>query len=280
LRRAMNQLLTGALTVERVQVAIAGLPTHLHGVRLVQMSDFHFDEVRLSKKMLAQAIATSNAAEPDLVVLTGDYVTDDPIWIHALAPWLQQLQSRSGVYAVLGNHDLHYRRSRSEITEALSNAGVQVLWNQVAYPLGSQLALVGLADYWSSEFDPEPVITSIPERIPRIVLSHNPDSAELLQQWRVDLQISGHTHGGQVVVPGVGNISPLISSLYDKMPRRMKPFFPLMKECHHVMRHWEWALGMHRIGDNYLYVNRGLGTYLPGRLCCPPEVTILTLVSH
>ena len=273
----MHRLLTGPLTVERLQLAIADLPPSLQGTTLTQFSDFHFDGIRLSERMLAAAIEASNELEPDLVVLTGDFVTDDPAAIHHLIPWLKTLESRSGIYAVLGNHDICYRRSRPEVTKALTSIGIQVLWNEVAYPLGAGLALVGLADFWSAAFNPLPVMRAIESSIPRLVLSHNPDTAIPLQKWRVDLQLSGHTHGGQVVLPGIGNVSQLISETYSKLPRQTRQFVPWMKECHRVSQHWEWAQGLHNVGANRLYVNRGLGTYLPGRLFCPPEVTAITL---
>jgi predicted MPP superfamily phosphohydrolase len=275
----MHRLLTGPLSIERVQVQIADLPNSLKGLTLVQLSDLHFDGLRLSNTLLHQAIAASNAAEPDLVLLTGDLVTSDPDWIYRLVPWLKRLSSRYGVYVALGNHDNCYRRSRPEITRALTDAGIRVLWNQIAYPVGKELPLVGLADYWSSDFSPASVMGQLDPGIPRIVLSHNPDSAEYLQDWRVDLQLSGHTHGGQVIIPGIGNLSHHIASLYGTMPKRLKRYFPWMKECYRVAQHWEWAQGLHHVGNNLLYVNRGLGTYLPGRLFCPPEVTILTLIS-
>lgn len=276
--RMMHKLLTGALTVEHLRVAIADLPTHLKGLRLVQLSDFHFDGIRLSPKLLNEAIAATNAAQPDLVVMTGDFVTDDPAPIHNLAQRLTALKSQSGIYAVLGNHDIRYRHSHQEVASALEHHNIRVLWNQIAYPVGKELAIVGLADYWSSEFRPAPVFQQLDPATPRIVLSHNPDTAEMLQKWRIDLQLSGHTHGGQVCVPGVGNMAHHISEFYRNLPQQVKQYVPLLKECARTMKHWEWAQGLHIVGDNQLYVNRGLGTYLPGRLWCPPEVTVITLV--
>src|SRR5579883_2339842 len=99
----MHRLLTGPLTVERLPVAIAGLPADLKGITITQFSDFHFDGIRLSERLLSQAIEASNLLEPDLVVLTGDFVTADPAAIHNLLPWLKALQSRAGIFAVLGN---------------------------------------------------------------------------------------------------------------------------------------------------------------------------------
>lgn len=275
----MHWLLTGALSVERVSVAIADLPEPLRGLRLVQLSDLHYDGVRLSEELLAQAIAASNQAEPDLVLITGDLVTDNPTPIHPLVHRLKQLQSRAGIYVALGNHDNRKRSARKEIMQALENAGIEVLWNRIAYPFGADLALIGLADFWSSQFNPAPVMTQVDEAIPRIVLSHNPDTAEILRKWRIDLQLSGHTHGGQIVLPGLGNASEWYDIVHQSIPKSVRRKIPFLKKNRKVVQHWEWAQGLHRVGTNTLYVNRGLGTYFPGRFFCPPEVTVITLTA-
>lgn len=279
----MHWLLTGKLSVEKLTVKIPGLPASLQGTRLVQMSDFHYDGLRLSEQLLAKAIRTCNQIKPDLILLTGDYVTDNPDPINQLVLRLKYLQSPRGIYAVLGNHDIHYSHSRTEITNALTRVGIKVLWNEIAYPLGKQLPLVGLADHWSGEFKPAPVMNQIDIRTPRIVLSHNPDTAKILQiqKWRVDLQLSGHTHGGHIVIPGLGSVATIYQNILTLIPRNLQSRMPFTKsEIFNVVKNWQWAKGFHQVGSNQLYVNRGLGTYFPGRFCCRPEITLITLVSH
>ncbi|MBE9166273.1 metallophosphoesterase [Pleurocapsales cyanobacterium LEGE 06147] len=272
----MRLIINEPLKIERLIVAIADLPSSLSGTKLVQLSDLHYDGVRLSEKLLAEAIDISNEENPDLILLTGDFITDDPTPIERLALRLKRLNARAGIYACLGNHDLF----RERIINAFSQVGIKVLWNEIAYPLGEELAIVGLADFWSLEFEPEPVFTHIDSHLPRIVLSHNPDSAEILQKWRVDLQLSGHTHGGQVVIPGYGPAPILLQDLRRRTPKFLRNFLPFFKKCSPVVKYWQWSEGWHQVGKNQLYINRGLGTYAPGRFLCPPEVTVITLESR
>lgn len=289
----MHPWRTGALSVEHLTIPIAGLSPALQGQVIVQLSDFHEDGLRLSARLLEQTIAQVNQIQPDLIVLTGDYVTDDPSPIHHLAQELRQLQSRAGIYAILGNHDLCRPNSHEQIVKALTSAKIHVLWDQIVFPLGKDLAFVGLRDYWSPRFRPAPIMNQLQADMPRIVLVHNPDSAYSLRKWRVDLQISGHTHGGQIILPGVGPVVAQIKWLRQRLPKSWRR---LLNRCgDRTVQYWEWAQGLHVVrqiadsgdtrnqsmsgGENLLYVNRGLGTYWPGRLFCPPEITVFTLVQ-
>jgi uncharacterized protein len=265
------------LKLERIFITISGLSPDLSGTKIVQLSDLHYDGIRLSEKLLSQAIELCNREYPDLIVITGDFITDNPRPIEALALRLAKLQSKLGIYGCLGNHDIVNSPIRQKIIDALAAVDIKILWNEVAYPLGSQLAIAGLPDFWSREFNPELTLGQIAPDVPRIVLSHNPDSAAVLKNWRVDLQLSGHTHGGQVVIPGYGPAPQLLQQIRPYIPQRIGQSIPYIRKCFRILQNWQWSQGWHQINRNQLYVNRGLGTYAPGRFCCPPEVTVITL---
>jgi hypothetical protein len=266
------------LTIERLTVPIRDLPLNLHGTTLVQLSDFHFDGRSLSPSLLQEVIDQTNAIYPDLIVLTGDFITRHTRPIFKQVQTLASLKSRYGTYAVLGNHDSPNVSLRLTLTNILQQAYITVLWNQIAYPLGQGLPLVGLAEVRSGECQPERVLSQLLPTTPRIVLAHNPDTAALMRSLRVDLQLSGHTHGGQIILPGIGPLPGLTSQLLSLLPNRIKQLIPyLARASDRRLHHWEWAAGLHSIDGNQLYVNRGLGTYPPGRWRCPPELTVLTL---
>lgn len=275
----MHRLLTGALSVDKHTIAIQDLPDRLAGTVIAQLSDFHFDGLRLSQSLLSKTLRQLQLIKPDLIALTGDFVTHDPSPIHELSVQLKHLPSRYGTVAVLGNHDIEVAGAKEMVIKALEAADIMVLWNDIATPMGEDFPVVGFADYWSGEFDPH-VLSKLDPKLPRLVLSHNPDTAEPLAQWRADLVLAGHTHGGQSYIPFVGS-GPLVwRRIRQRVPRMIRNSIPFLSDrCFKVIRHWEWGQGLHRVSNNWLYVNRGLGTYFPGRFFCPPELTVITLVK-
>lgn len=238
------------LAVEQVRVLVRGLPDRLAGYTIAQLSDFHADRY-LSDGLLAQVVEAVHQARPDLLALTGDFITNNPMGLERLQGWFGRLEARQGVWGCLGNHDLW--NSRGMVGEALRKAGVELLVNRgIMLPGG--LFVAGVESVWGGRPDLSRALRGHDGRAPVVLLAHEPDLAEeFCQEPRVRLQLSGHTHGGQVRVPGWGApILPRFGRKYDA--------------------------GLFRVGGMQLYTNRGLGMVgVPFRLGCPPELTLLRL---
>jgi hypothetical protein len=245
--------------LERVTIPIAGLPPALEGLRIVQMSDLHLHPYT-QIGLIEQAVDLANRLEPDLVALTGDYVLSSGASILELAPVLGRLRARLGVFAVLGNHDM-WKGPRT-ITQELEQAGITVFANAgraLQIERGDErgtLYLAGLSDGLTGHPDLRHALRDMPSNATCILLMHVPDVAdEYAADGRVALQLSGHSHGGQVRLPGRGAlILPPMGVKYDH--------------------------GLYRVGDMWLYTNRGIGvTGPPVRFNCRPEVTQITLTT-
>lgn len=240
------------LRLEQVTVDIAGLPIGLEGLRIGFMTDTHHEPGR-PQALLQRAIELLMAERPDLICLGGDYVVSRAAEFSRAAALLARLSAPLGVYGVLGNHD--YWAGADRIAKAVAAAGITVLRNQsrrVTTPAGDDFWLIGLDDAARRRADLRLALAGVPERGMRILLAHEPDIAGSLTA-RVDLQLSGHTHGGQVVLPLVG--APLL------------PRLGLV-----------YTSGLYQLPTHALYVGRGVGGVPPYiRLNCPPEVTVLTL---
>jgi predicted MPP superfamily phosphohydrolase len=243
-------------------IVIPGLPESFHGFRIVQVSDIHLKEFT-EASFLKLVLHEVNALKPDLVALTGDYVSYGPIerkrsigWAYECGELLTRIQCPLR-YAILGNHDCIVNEAAA--IDALTSHGIPVL-NNAAVPLereGARIWLAGLADAIGGNPGPD-FNKAIPKTAARdkekvILMGHEPDIAPAAAKFNVDLMLSGHTHGGQVRIPFV--------------PPMNLP--PLGKR---------YVEGRFQIGPMQLYVNRGIGTVgLPFRLNCPPEITVLTL---
>jgi uncharacterized protein len=248
-----------------MEIELARLPAAFDGFTIAQLSDFHYD--RLSAVPIRAAIEIVNNLHPDLVVLTGDFVTVQIFHrrLHTAkraasaaepcASLLAQLHPRFGIVSILGNHDVDSDAPR--IIETLHSHGIPVLRNR-SIPLeqgGSRVWLCGLDSVWEGHPDMHLALHGIPSDELVVLLVHEPDFADKAAHYPVDLQLSGHSHGGQIWLPGIG--APWLPLFARKYPR-----------------------GLHRIGPLTLYTNMGLGTIrLPIRLNCPPEVTLFTLRS-
>lgn len=275
-------------TVERVTVEVEDLPQELDRLSIVFLSDFHYNRTDhilrgINKALLNDAVSKAMTLRPDLVLLGGDFINKEGDCAEAFADlWIRKLVecSAHGAYAVLGNHDQCSPEARAAIVDALAHAGVHLLDNASCSPLPG-LELVGVGDWLTKgDFRPE---KAFPSRKCagkcRIVLAHNPDSApdNLREGGGADLQISGHTHGGQICLDSVGPLIPWISKHFLVLGF-------LIRKLSHSVVNWEWAEGLHKVAgagnlsdDMCLYVSRGVGSHPPLRLCCPPEVTQITL---
>jgi predicted MPP superfamily phosphohydrolase len=243
----------GELVVNHIQIPIKGLHPALEGFKIVQLTDIHIYPIT-PVEVAAKAVAMANALEPDLAVLTGDYVWREGEAIFDLAPALADLNARQGVYAIIGNHDIW---EGLEISLAgLKEAGIPVLINQ-GVPLtqgAGSLYLAGLDDGMSGKPDLEAALDGRPAGAPVILLMHEPDPGDKYAlDGRVSLQLSGHTHGGQVRIRDMPMVLPPLGRKYD--------------------------LGLYNLNGMWLYVSAGIGEIsAPLRHNCPPEVAEFTLV--
>lgn len=253
--------------ISRQDLRIAGLPATFDGMRIAQLSDLHLDEYT-EPFFLRDAVDRINRLNPDMVFLTGDYVTwgistkkfaEDAAW--QCANILTGLNCRNR-YAILGNHDVLVNPTL--VATALTDNGMKVLINdcQPIERSGARFWLAGLDDPVVGNPDPELAIPSRIRNIPNepvVVLCHAPDYADDLLAnpagAAVKVMLSGHTHGGQVRLPLVG------ATLLPQLGRK-------------------YVEGWFHLGGMQLYVNRGLGAVgVPLRFDCPPEITLFTLHS-
>ena len=241
------------LVVEQVQVPLQNLKPALEGFKIVHMSDIHLHP-HTQIDFVRQAVERANSLNPDLTVLTGDYVLESAESIFELAPVLAGLKARHGLFTILGNHDLW--TNRKIVVFGLKEAGIPILNNRgVSLNIGGELLyLAGLDDIWSGQPDIQAALDQAPPNAPIILLAHEPDFADTTSlDGRIALQLSGHSHGGQIRLPRIGApILPPLGRKYDQ--------------------------GLYKINDMWLYTTRGVGLgRIPIRINCLPEITEITL---
>lgn len=244
--------------IAEVPVPIPGLSPRLDGYRIAQLSDIHFG-VYIGEPELRSAVELVRSARPDMVVLTGDLVDHDPAFaprLGELVRRLEQLHLRDGVIVIPGNHD--YYAGIDAVLSAAEGGGGRVLRNsgRVIGDAGGAFALVGVDDVWAPRNGYGPgadlglALSMVPRDLPRILLCHNPEYFPEAR-GQVALQLSGHTHAGQVNlgIRPADFVLPYVEGLY-------------LEEGSH------------------LYVNRGFGTAgPPARVGAPPEVTLVVLTA-
>ena len=230
-------------------------------LKLLHLSDLHASPV-VSLDYINRAISQALLWRPDVICLTGDFVTarcDQP---EEYARVLRRLSDAAPCFASLGNHDGGRWAYEEEggyadvgwISEVLQDGRIPLLHNRAEalqvrdWPLN----FVGLGDMWANYFQPELAFRNLAAGTPTILLSHNPDSKDRLGSYPWHLMLSGHTHGGQLRVPFLGT-----------------PFAPVQDQ--------RYVAGLGRWNDRWIHVTKGIGTVYGLRINCPPEVSFLTL---
>ena len=238
---------------ERVTVPVAGLPAGWRGARIVQLSDLHSGR-HVTRQWLQRIARRAARLKPDVLVITGDIVHNSPAFARQAAEAIASIPTRYGSFACLGNHD--FWAGPDAVERELERAGIRVLRNRgvLLERSGDGLWLCGVDDPWNGRFDLPAALRGRPEGTATVLLSHQPNTWRRAQKLGIELQLSGHTHGGQLAMLW------LHRSL--SLARIITPF----------------VAGLYRVGKSYLYVNRGAGSVMPMvRIGARPEVTELTL---
>lgn len=243
------------VVVHPVRLTLPRLDPQFNGFKLVQISDIHFDNVFMTGPRLQKWLTLILKQRPDAVAITGDFVTETVApYASALRDNLKRLASAVPTVAVLGNHD-HWTDANA-IRDILETSGVRNVSNDLLTLErdGAMLHLCGVDDVWERHHRLDWVLRKLPSTGAAVLLAHEPDYAdESSLVGRFDLQLSGHSHGGQVIVPFWGIL------VYPKMA-------------------YNYPLGQYQVGSMIQYTNRGLGMVPPRvRFNCRPEITVFTL---
>jgi predicted MPP superfamily phosphohydrolase len=248
------------LSVEHIEIPVLNLPASLDGKRIAQLSDIHLSHY-FSQENLAGALQQVIDLAPDWLVLTGDFVGDVAAEAQALVEPLLTLEMP--VYAVYGNHD--YWSDNATVTRFLHQAKVNVLLNSATEVEGG-LWLAGVDDLWSGHPNLRAALNDVPPTAPTILLAHEPDFFDtvLHENAPITLQLSGHSHGGQIRLPTFRQDESGYSTYAPVLPRYGT----------------RYPIGLRQVQGRFVYTNRGLGVWpIPLRFNCQPELTLITLRS-
>jgi len=237
------------------RIAVPNLPKAFSGFRVVHLTDLHYGFL-VPLQLIQHVVQQANELKPDIIVCTGDYVHEknsakqiDQVW-----PVIDRLAATSGVYSVLGNHDHWADADRSDYWLKRTQQDLRHKINRIERD-GQRLWLAGAGDLWEDHKSLDELLRDIPGEDCRIVLAHNPDTADTTYSSRIDLMVSGHTHGGQVDIPFYG-----------------PPILPVKNKA--------YSSGLKRsLRGTRVFLSKGIGwTILPIRFNCMPEIAVLDLV--
>ncbi len=260
------------VNVEKQSLYFDDLPVQLDGLKIVQLSDIHLGSFKNNPRVLKETIKMIEILHPDLLLFTGDMVNNFSEEIKGFEPYLTQLSAKYGKYAIQGNHDygdyyewpdsLSKRKNLKQIESGLTQAGFKLLLNQWEKIVvkDTSFSLIGVENWGHKPFPQyanlDVAMKGIPTNSFKVLMSHDPAywEAIVVPQTDIPLTLSGHTHGGQFGLRIAGiEFSPIFL----------------------VQKYWG---GLYEADNQYLYVNRGLGTIgFSGRIEMNPEITLLTL---
>ncbi len=242
-------------TITRTTLQIPGLGSLFNGTKIVFLCDFHYSKLVLDR-FLSRTISMIRDLKPDVILLGGDYVNEDPLDAVPLLAHLSKLQPPAGIYGVLGNHD--YWAGADQIIKIFHQSPIRMLVNETITlrKADQRLVIAGLDDAYHGSPNLEKTLSGIAKEQPVIVLVHEPDYADktVTANRTLPLQLSGHSHGGQVCLPLIG-----------------PPVLPPMGRI--------YPAGLQKIKDTerLVYTSRGIGNLMPIRFNCRPEISYLEL---
>jgi predicted MPP superfamily phosphohydrolase len=241
------------IQINTYKIQVPNLPQEFHNFKILHLTDLHFGFLT-PESIIEYVVEKSNILEKDIIVCTGDYIhernnTDqiDRVW-----PILNKLEAKSGVFSVLGNHDHwgDFERSLYRLEKSGQNIRHRV---RSIERNNSRIWIGGAGDLWEDRLEIDETFHDVPQNEFKILLAHNPDTADHKFETKIDLMISGHTHGGQVSIPLLG---PLILPVKNK----------------------RYSSGYIKTADTNLFISKGIGwAVLPIRFNCLPEIAILEL---
>lgn len=246
------------LRISRIQLQSEKIPKSFNNIKMVLFSDTHLG-FNYSVEQFTDLITFINEIAPDIILFTGDLI-DAPNKYKEIGPvtqLLKELRAPFGKFSIYGNHD-HGGYGTEIYKMIMEEANFALLKNEhkkVYNKMNDYIYICGLDDGMLGKPDPKKTFENIDANVFTILLAHQPDLVEMVKEYPIDVQLSGHSHGGQIQLPFIGPIfTPTGSTTYVE--------------------------GFYEVGTTQLYVNRGIGTTrVPFRFLCPPELTIFTLVS-